>query len=285
MLAKKDADENPLLAGFFKVLDTSVTVLGGEPIDYRAADERPPEKPQQIEEEPDSAIVNELELPSEQLLNAFARLKVLVQSPEPAPAELESLHLLVVSELAAKAKEARPFLSLDESGNLTLSSSHLAGLLFAHEVRTASAGPLSSSLKWIPKKLGLTGLVSRLSKDSTHLGPSFTNDRDLTRMCRNIEQAVSETIIVASECVRVRVFVQQSLPPTLPPFLLPSLPPPRHRVSTSLLSPLLRDCLMCVLLNLCSWRNPELQLNCVGASAILYQADGTRKVRFPRFQW
>ena len=75
MLAKKDADENPLLAGFFKVLDTSVTVLGGEPIDYRAADERPPEKPQQIEEEPDSAIVNELELPSEQLLNAFARLK------------------------------------------------------------------------------------------------------------------------------------------------------------------------------------------------------------------
>ena len=136
---------------------------------------------------------------SPELLSAFDRLRALMASPEPlqpgAVREFESLHLLVMSELVTRAKDARPFLSL-QSRNLTLPASHLAALRFVHECRSARAGAVSSALKWIPKKLGLNSLVSALVRDDAYTGPTFKGDRELSAVSRDIERAVSESLVV-----------------------------------------------------------------------------------------
>jgi len=63
-------------------------------------------------------------------------------------------------------------------------------------------GTLSSSLKWIPKKLGLNPLMSRVAKDSSAASgaTASANTRELAALCRDIERAVSETIVVSGTC-------------------------------------------------------------------------------------
>jgi hypothetical protein len=175
------------------------SAVGGAPIDYRAAGERPPEEKPVLEEQLVAAPAAVLDAATPELLTAFDRLRALLASLEPlqpaAVRELESLHLLVVSELVTRAKDAqRPFFSL-QSRNLTLPASHVAALSFVHECRSARAGATSSALKWIPKKLGLSALASALARGDP--GPTFKGDRELSAMSRDIERAVSETLIVA----------------------------------------------------------------------------------------
>jgi len=172
--------------------------VGGAPIDYRAADERPPEEKPALEDQLVAAPAAVLDAATPELLTAFDRLRTLLASLEPlgpaAARELESLHLFVVSELVTRAKDAqRPFSSL-QSRNLKLPASHVAALSFVHECR-ARSGATSSALKWIPKKLGLSSLVSALARGDA--GPTFKGDRELSAMSRDIERAVSETLIVA----------------------------------------------------------------------------------------
>ena len=200
---QQQKDDNPVLDAMISVINTGVSALGGS-IDYRGADERAGDAPPPAEdddEEKEEVLVDQPDEASQQLLDAFARLQMLMTSGEQLTAEnsreLQSLHLLAVSELVTKAKDSRPFLSVQV---LTLPAAHVAGLRFIHAVRAASSGALSSSLKWIPKKLGLTSLTSRLAADATDTGPTFTNDRDLAAMCRDIERAVSETIAIAGTC-------------------------------------------------------------------------------------
>ena len=200
---QQQKDDNPVLDAMISVINTGVSALGGS-IDYRGADERAGDAPPPAEdddEEKEEVLVDQPDEASQQLLDAFARLQMLMTSGEQLTAEnsreLQSLHLLAVSELVTKAKDSRPFLSVQV---LTLPAAHVAGLRFIHAVRAASSGALSSSLKWIPKKLGLTSLTSRLAANATDTGPTFTNDRDLAAMCRDIERAVSETIAIAGTC-------------------------------------------------------------------------------------
>ena len=200
---QQQKDDNPVLDAMISVINTGVSALGGS-IDYRGADERAGDAPPPAEDDDDEeeeVLVDQPDEASQQLLDAFARLQMLMTSGEQLTAEnsreLQSLHLLAVSELVTKAKDSRPFLSVQV---LTLPAAHVAGLRFIHAVRAASSGALSSSLKWIPKKLGLTSLTSRLAANATDTGPTFTNDRDLAAMCRDIERAVSETIAIAGTC-------------------------------------------------------------------------------------
>ena len=195
--ADDDTKGNAVVAGVMKVW----MALGGSNIDYRASAERPvqelPQNEQQVSE-PDTAMAPPPDLSI--LRDAFDRLSLLLQGDEPlTPQEarsFESLHLLVVSELVVQAKDARPFFSLQGS-NLTLPSAHIAALQFIHQSRTSSAGPLSSALKWIPKKLGLNSLISKLARDPTAAGPQLRTDREVQGLCRDIERACSETLALA----------------------------------------------------------------------------------------
>jgi hypothetical protein len=244
-------------AGFLKVLDASLTAVGAAPIDYRKPDERPAEEKQAPIEDV-APPVEEPDVVSPQLISALDRLKVLLSSEEELTPEyareLDSLHLLVLSDLVSSVKDARPFLT---NRNLTLPAAHMyvcvcACVMFCgvcerdcvwpacvdyvftsvqrrfltcsrtnyarthsctHIYRTALRfvndcrrmtrdGTLSSSLKWIPKKLGLNPLMSRVAKDSSAASgaTASANTRELAALCRDIERAVSETIVVSGTC-------------------------------------------------------------------------------------
>ena len=149
------------------MLDASLSAVGAAPIDYRAPDERPPDEAPVVEEEQVQPVEEPDVVPPE-LLVAFERVHALLASAEqlkpPDVGELESLHLLVVSGLVTQAKDARPFLSMQDR-NMTLPAAHRAALRFVSEIRAASEGALATSLKWIPKNLGLNSLISTLAKD------------------------------------------------------------------------------------------------------------------------
>ena len=204
MSANEDGEKpNPILAGLVKMWDASMGAVGGSGVDFRSADERPPEEKPTAEVEDETLMnVDDPDMISPLLLVSLVRLQNLLAEHHLTPAssrELESLHVLVVSELVTHAKEARPFLAL-KYRNFTLPASHVAALRFASDCRTAREGKLSSALKWIPKKLGLNPLISVLAKDEP---PVFPGERELLAMCRDIERAVSETLIVAGTCAMV----------------------------------------------------------------------------------
>ena len=112
-------------AGFLKVLDASLTAVGAAPIDYRKPDERPAEAKQAPIEDV-APPVEEPDFVSPQLISALDRLKVLLSSEEELTPEyareLDSLHLLVLSDLVSSVKDARPFLT---NRNLTLPAAHM----------------------------------------------------------------------------------------------------------------------------------------------------------------